>query len=255
MLRRSALFACAMFAFLAAACSDDDGAADSTAETPSGTPTVVAASPADLASYRFSVDVRMLPTVLDVSEAPAGLALDQFLSIKIEGERQNPDREHAFTTADLVFLKVNTETITIGDRRWLREDNRPWMEGGSSPLEAYAALGFRPSILFAEDENRYDDLARSLNEYPWEEDEIHGMPARRFVLDNAAFHELFLGPNTVLPTQIHATLSAEIWLDRALGTPVRLTVTGVDDAGEEILQLEIELWDFDSGGIKIEPPA
>ena len=197
----------------------------------------------------------MLPTVLDVSEAPPGMQLDQFLSISIEGEWQNPDREHAFTSADLVFLQVNTETIAIGDRRWLREGNRPWIEGGSSPLEAYAALGFRPSALFANDGNRYDELARALNEYPWEEEEIRGAPARRFTLDDAAFKELFLGPNTVLPAEINATLSADIWLDSELGTPVRMTVVGVDETGQEVVRLHMELWDFDAGDIEIEPPA
>lgn len=254
MLRRGAVVACSMLALFAVACSSDDGAPTPTA-TPPATDTVVAASPADLASYRFSVEVRMLPTVLDVSEAPAGLLLDQFLTITIEGEWQNPDREHAFTTADLVFLQVSTETVSIGDRRWLREDNRPWVEGGSSPLEAYAALGFRPSILFAEDEGRYDELARALNEYPWEEEDVRDAPARRFTLDDVAFHELFLGPNTVLPAEINATLSADIWLDRDLGTPVRMTVVGVDEAGKEILRLHMELWDFDAGDIEIEPPA
>ena len=254
MLRRGAILVSAVLALVATACSADDGA-PTPMETPTATESVVAASPAELASYRFSVQVRMLPTVLDVSEAPAGLVLDQFLTISIEGERQNPDREHAFTTADLVFLQVSTETISIGNRSWLREGNRPWIEGGSSPLEAYAALGFRPSILFAEDENRYDELARALNTYPWDEDEVRGAPARRFTLDDTAFQELFLGPNTVLPQEINATLSAEIWLDRDLGTPVRMTVVGVDEAGKEVVRLHMELWDFDAGDIEIEPPA
>ena len=254
MLRRGAILVGAMLALLAAACSADDGAPTPT-ETPPATETVVASSPADLASYRFSVEVRMLPTVLDVSEAPPGMQLDQFLSISLEGEWLNPDRERAITMADLVFLQVSTETISIGDRRRLREGNRPWVEGGSSPLEAYAALGFRPSVLFANDGNRYDELARGLNEYPWEEEEIRGAPARRFTLDDAAFTELFLGPNTVLPAEINATLSADIWLDSELGTPVRMTVVGVDEAGEEVVRLHMELWDFDSGDIAIEPPA
>jgi hypothetical protein len=253
MIRRSALPALSALMLLLIACSGDD--APAATPTESATSGIVASSPADLASYRFSVDLRMLPRALDVSEAPAGLSLDQQLSIMIEGERQNPDREHAFTTADLVFLQVSTETIAIGEQKWLREGNRPWVEGGSSPLEAYAALGFRPSILFAEDEGRYDDLALALEQYEWDEDVIRGAPTRRFALDHAAFTELFLGEGSVLPAQINATLSAVIWLDREIGTPVRMIVNGIDEAGVEILALTIELWDFDATDIDIQPPA
>ena len=237
---------------LAVACSGDDAPQATPTET--ATPGILASSPADLASYRFSVNLRMLSTALDVSEARAGLPLDQQLSIMIEGERQNPDREHAFTTADLVFLQVMTETISIGEQRWLRERNRPWLEGGSSPLEAYAALGFRPSVLFADDEGRYDELALALDEYEWDEELIRGAPTRRFTLDDAAFTELFLGERSLLPKQTNATLSAVFWLDREIGTPVRMTVSGTDEAGEEIVVLTIELWDFDATDIDIQPP-
>jgi len=257
MLRRGALIGLTLLVALAIACSGsegDDGTNEPTApESPAAS--VTASSPADLASYRFSVDLKMLPSVLDVSEAPAGLSLDRQLSIVIEGERQNPDRERAFTTADLVFLQVQTETISIGDQRWIREGNRPWVEGGSSPLESYAALGFRPSVLFAEDEGRYDELALALNAYPWEEEDIRGAPTRRFTLDDAQFSELFLGEGSVLPAQVNAELSATIWLDRDLGTPVRMIVIGTDDAGMQALELTIDLWDFDATDLEIEPPA
>ncbi len=256
MIRRIALLGLSALLLFAVACSGDDGDSEAaTTPTEDATVSIAASSPAQLASYRFSVDLKMLPTVLDVSEAPAGLGLDQQLSIVVEGERQNPDREHAFTTADLVFLQVSTETISIGEQRWLREGNRPWVEGDSSPLESYAALGFRPSVLFAEDEGRYQELALALEEYEWEEDEVRGAPTRRFTLDDAAFSELFLGEGSVLPTEIKATLSAVIWLDREIGTPVRMTVNGTDDAGEEILALTIDLWDFDATDIEVEPPA
>lgn len=249
------VIASAMFIF--GGCSGD-GEGDSTApptETPTPTETLPAASPADLDSYRYAVTVTMLPTVLDTSEAPDGLPLDQPIRIEMEGERVNPDREHVRTSADLSFIAVETETVTIGERRWVREGTRSWQEGGSSALEAFAGMDFRPSTLFADDAGQYNEVAARLQEYDWVEDDRDGIPTRRFTLDQEAFYDLFQSTGRVLPAEVDATLTAEIWLERDSGTPVGLLVVGTDESGEEVLRLDLRLWDLDSSEIEVEPPA
>lgn len=233
---------------------DEDGPTAVPTETPTPTETLTAASPADLTSYRYSVNVSLLPSILDVSEAPEGLPLDTPIRIVIDGERVNPDREHATTSADMGFLQVATETIVVGDRRWLREGNGSWKEGAASGLESFAGLDFRPSVLFADDEGQYDAVARELEGYDWVEDEVAGVPARRFTLSQDEFFALFQ-QNQVLPVEVDATLTAEIWLARDLGTPVQLRVVGTNEAGEEVVRLELALRDLNAEDITVEPPA
>ncbi len=236
---------------------DDAGDAGGTAEpteTPTPTLAITAASPADLTSYRYTVTVSMLPSILDTSEAPAGLPLDQEIRLAIQGERVNPDREHAVTSADLGFLQVDSETIVIGDRRWLREGSGAWKEGASSGLESFAGLDFRPSVLFVDDAGQYDEVARRLNDYEWVEEDLFGIPTRHFTLDQQAFLELFQGEADVIPVAVDATLSAEIWLERDIGTPVRLLVSGVDSAGDEVVRLELDLMDLNAEDIQVEAP-
>lgn len=233
---------------------DDEGSSTAEAtETPTPTETLEAASPADLTSYRYSVDVSLLLSILDTSEAPEGLPLDAPVRITIDGERVNPDREHASTTADLGFLQVETETIVVGDRRWLREGNGAWKEGAASGLESFAGLDFRPSVLFADDEGQYDAVAQQLEEYEWVEEDVDGIPARRFTLDEDEFFRLFQQDN-VLPVEVDATLTADIWLARDLGTPVRLLVVGTDEAGDEVVRLELSLRDLNAEDIAVEAP-
>ena len=242
---------------VAVGCSGSDDAADATVEpteTPTPTQAITAASPADLASYRYTLTVSILPSLLDTSEAPAGLPLDQEIHLAIQGERVNPDREHAVTSADLGFLQVSTETVVIGDRRWIREANGAWTEGAGTALESFAGLDFRPSALFADDAGQYDEVARRLNDYEWVEEDLFGVPTRHFTLDQQAFLDLFQGENDVLPVELDATLSAEIWLERDLGTPVSLRVVGVDSSGAEVVHLELDLMDLNSEDIKVEAP-
>lgn len=234
---------------------DDEGVstADAT-ETPTPVEEVAAASPADLTSYRYSVDVSLLPSILDVSEAPDGLPLDSPIRIVIDGERVNPDRERATTTADMGFLQVETETILVGQQRWLREGDGGWKEGAASGLESFAGLDFRPSVLFADDEGQYDIVARELEGYDSVEEDVEGIPTRRFTLDEDEFFRLFQQDN-VLPIEVDATLTADIWLARDLGTPVRLLVVGTDDAGGEVVRLELALRDLNAEDIAVEAPS
>jgi len=234
---------------------DDEAASTAEpTETPTPSETLTAASPADLTSYRYSVNVSLLPSILDVSEAPEGLPLDSPIRITIDGERVNPDREHATTTADMGFLQVRTESIVVGEQRWLREGNGSWKEGAASGLESFAGLDFRPSVLFADDEGQYDLVARQLEDYEWVEEEVEGIPTRRFTLDEDEFFALFQQDH-VLPLEVDANLTADIWLARELGTPVRLLVVGTSDAGDEVVRLELALRDLNAEDIAVEAPS
>lgn len=258
MRRRSAFLAVAAFLaalpFLLVACGDNDGE-DEASQTLPPTETLVTSSPADLASYRFEIDVWIMPSVLDTSEAPSGLSLDKPITLTIDGERLNPDREHAHTTANLNFLQIETESIAVGDRMWIREGSRPWEEGGSSILATYVGADFRPSVLFADDVGQYDLIAEQLRSYPSTEESLEGVPTRRFTLDQEAFYKLFQSDGVVLPTELNATLSAEIWVEQERGVPLRLEVVGVDEASDEVIRLAVRLFDLDTDDIQIEPPA
>ncbi|MGE3960727.1 MAG: hypothetical protein AB7F65_03495 [Dehalococcoidia bacterium] len=237
------------------ACGGDgsDATAEPT-ETPTPTQVIQAASPADLASYRYDLTVSILTSLLDTSQAPSGLPLDGEIRLAVQGERVNPDREHSVASADLGFLQVNTEAIVIGERRWLREPDGTWREGATSPLEAFAGLDFRPSVLFADDAGQYDEIARRLNEYEWVEEDLFGIPTRHFTLDEDAFISLFESEEDILPMELDATLTAEIWLERDLGTPVQLRVVGVDADGAEVIRLDLGLRDLNAEDIAVTPP-
>lgn len=237
-----------------AACGGDDDPAAAPEETPTPGETVVASSPSSLQSYRYTVEIRAMPSVLDTSEAPDGLELDREIRLSVQGERVNPDSERVHTVADLGFIQIQTETVRIGDRRWLREGTRPWDEGDTSALDVYAATDYRPAAIFAEDDGRYEELARALEGYPWTEEDVRGVPARRFDLDEQAFHDLFQARGA-LPIAATGSVTASIWLERDRGVPVRLHVVGVDDTGEEIARIEVELFDLDAEEIEVEPPV
>lgn len=257
MRRGSSLVLVVTVGLLLAACTgpSDDATGTTLAEkTPTPTAQIVARSPHDLHSYRYTVSVSLVPTVLDISEAPSGLPLDETINIDIEGERVNPDREHAISSVDVGFLQLQTEWIEVSGRRWTRRENGTWSEGGAPGVGALTGLDFRPASVFLDDSGQYDEVARHLEVYPWERETLSGREARHFTLTQDEFQDLFQGQNQIVPSDVGATLAAEIWLDSATGTPVRLLVTGTDTEGVEVLRLEMELRDLDSEEITVEPP-
>ena len=88
-----------------------------------------------------------------------------------------------------------------------------------------------------------------------EDNEFGGFGAEiAATIGQQAFLDLFQGENDVLPVEVDATLSAEIWLERDLGTPVSLRVVGVDSSGAEVVRLELDLMDLNSEDITVEAP-
>lgn len=253
---RLAVLAASLAGLIAVGCAgDEEEAPASPTGTAAPTEMLAAASPADLASYRYSVDVSLLPSILDTTEAPANLPLDGPVRVVIDGERVNPGRERTRTSADMGFLQIETETIVIDGQRWIREADGTWKEGAASGLESFAGLDFRPSVLFADDEGQYAEVARQLEDYDSVEEDVSGTPTRRFTLDQDEFFRLFQEQGNVLPTEVDATLTADIWLERDLGTPVQLRVVGTDASGEEVVRLELTLSDLNAEEITVEPPA
>lgn len=258
MLRRPRAVAVAgLFALVGlagAGCGGGDPEATSTAEA-SPTLTVTATSPADLASYRYRVDISLTAAALDTTQAPSGLPMDRPLTIEMSGERINPDREQTTTTADLGFIRVETESVWIGTTRWIREGDRPWKEGGVSALETFAAVDFRPAALYVDDQGQYDTMARRLQDLPWADEDLDGVPVRHFTLDADAFVEIFLVGSNLDPSNLTANLVGEVWLERDRGTPVRTLIVGTDAGGAEVFRLEMRLFDLDTDDIVIEAPA
>lgn len=227
--------------------------------TPEPTPTtappqlIAAASPQELQSYRYSVSLLLLPAALP--ETPSDWPADQQLRVAVQGEWTQPDRERSTSSVDLgIGAAIETESIRVGDQHWIRIGNGPWRESSRSDLESTAGLDFSPSVLFADDAAAYEMVAQRLSEHPWTEETVKGIATRRFTFTEAEFNEIFAGEEELLPIEVDAEISAEMWLSVEFGTPVSVILRGHSRAGEEILLLQLDLWDMNARDIAIEPP-
>jgi hypothetical protein len=244
-------------AVLGAACRSDEPDATPTPEptpTAEATPDMLVASPHSLQSYRYAVTVTALLGALGGSDAPAGLPLDQPAVITVEGERINPDRERSTASIDLGFLSVSIETVEIGSQRWVREGSRPWTETAGGGVDILGGFDFRPAAIFADEPAEYEALAERLAAYPSSEASVDGVPARHYVFTEDEFFEVFQGQGEIVPADVEAALAAEVWLSERYGVPIRLIVTGTDEAGAEVIRLEMHLSDLDDASISIEAP-
>ncbi len=228
-------------------------AATATAES---TPQFAAQSPQDLQSYRYRVNVTVAAEALDDSEAPTGLDLDGNLTLGLEGAVVNPDREHTSTAIDIGFLTLSTETVRVGDQEWTRAGQGAWSASTSGEgAEALFDADFSPASIFTTSADfDYEALTARLEEHGWKDEEVNGVRARHYSFTEEEFYSTFETDEAVLPADIDATFTADIWLAEDLGVPVRMLIVGVDGAGTEILRLEMDVTDINSQ-IAIDPPV
>ncbi|MDA1010438.1 MAG: hypothetical protein DWG80_05705 [Chloroflexi bacterium] len=243
----------AIAAGLLAGCSDSDAPADTDASTtPTAAPVVLVASPSSLASYRYEVTVTALLGALS-AEAPEALST-QTATITVEGSRLNPDREQSRSLVEIGPLSVEVETIRIGEQQWVREGTRPWTESVGGGMDVLGGADFRPAALFAEDPAEYVALGERLAGYPSSEVMLEGIPARHFTFTEEEFFAVFQNQGDIVPPSVDATLSAEVWLSRELGTPIRLVVVGTATDESEVIRLEMDILDLNDPAIEVEPP-
>ncbi len=173
----------------------------------------------------------------------------------IEGRRVNPDREHSQSTVEIGPLVVNVETIQIGDQQWVREGTRPWAESAGGAMEILGGTDFRPATLFAEDPAEYAALGERLAQHPSSSVMLDGHATLHFTFTQQEFFDIFQGQADIVPPDVDAILSAEVWLSEASGVPVRLLVVGESTDGTEVLRLELNLTDLNDSTIEVEPPV
>lgn len=214
-----------------------------------------AQSPESLDAYRYDVTVTLAAAALDTSQAPAGLPLDGDFRIEMTGEVVNPGRERSETSIDLGFLAIATETIRIDGQEWTRQSGGTW-EAGTSAGGADALIGtnFSPASIFTTDADfSYDELTARLETHSWLDEDVEGIATRHYTFTQEEFYEVFATDQRVLPEDIDATFSTDIWISKEFGVPVKLVIIGTASDGTEVMRLEMLLTDL-NGEIAIEPP-
>ncbi len=267
----SALLALAV---VAAACGDDDdegSAADAEAGAPTSTATAQAQAPpptlapaAALKSFRYEMTMELSGSAASGgSGLPSGVSLD--LKIEMSGAVISPDREQSKLTADLGFLKLDMETIRIGDRVWTRQSGGEWQEETAGLGELGLDFSLSPVDLLGADETGggFETLRSVLGGLGGTNETVNGVDAVRYDLTSEQFTQAF--PSGGLPGELSEgtpedtleDMKVQLWIARDTGIPVRLIMeasTGDgDDEGK--MRIELNLTDLNSSEIEIEPPA
>jgi len=235
---------------LAAACGGGDNAS-----TPSG----VSASCDridSLQSYRYSILVKLqAPAFQSQPSASPAAPLGEFAEtltallsdFEITGAHVAPDR----TQAILRFQEDEVELRAIGDRRWERFGTS-WEEQQSPSPD----IGFlTPSVVCSD---IVQEIAAGLDESSGQEEDVNGVPADRYALDEADLSRLpellGAGPGTELPERFRV----DVWLARDGSWPVKLDISAEDkdEQGNPLsMKLYMEFRDVNDSGISIEEPA
>ncbi len=235
---------------LALACGGGDDAAEATPAP--------FASPADMESFRYEV----VAEISGDGPADGGFSLSLDISITASGAVIVPDRQQSHIVADLGFLKLDIESIQIGDRSWTREPGGDW---SSEANEAFGGLGdfdLSPTSLFGDASSDADlEILRALLErLDGQREEMNGVKAIGYTLNAEQFAESFgaLAQGDGLPgLDGEGDLTVEVWIAVASGFPVRLIVEGtsVEEGAEGDFRLELNITDINSDDIEIEPPV
>lgn len=235
---------------LALACSGGDDAADATPAP--------LASPAEMQSFRYEV-------VAEISGGDAvdgGLSLSLDIVISASGAVIAPDRQQSRIVADLGFLKLDIESIQIGDTSWTREPGGDWSSEADAGLGGLGDFDLSPTSLFGDDtgDEEMAVLQELLLTLDGTRETVNGVQAIGYTLDAEQFAESFgeLAQGDALPgLDDDGDLTVEIWVAVASGFPVRLIIAGtsVEEGAEGEFHLELNITDINSSDITIEPPV
>ncbi len=234
---------------LALACSGGDDAADATPAP--------LASPADMQSFRYEV-------VAEISGGGAvdgGLSLSLDIVISASGAVIAPDQQQSRIVADLGFLKLDIESIQIGDTSWTREPGGDWSSEADAGLGGLGDFDLSPTSLFGDDTDDTDlsVLQGVLDTLDGRREAVNGVAAIGYTLNAEQFAESFgaLAEGEGIPgLDGEGDMSVEVWIAVASGFPVRLIIDGtsVEEGAESEFHLELNITDINSDDIKIEPP-
>ena len=267
----SALLALAV---VAGACGDDDdegvaasaegGAQTSTPAAKAPPPTL--APPAALKSFRYEMTMELSGSAASGgSGLPSGVSIDLDLKMEMSGAVISPDREQSTLKVDFGFLKLDVETIRIGDRVWTRQSGDEWQEETADLGELGLDFSVSPVDLLGADETGggFETLRSVLGALDGENDRVNGIDAVRYELTSEQFTQAF--PSGGLPGGLSEgapdgaleEMLVQVWIARDSGIPVRLVIeASAGDGGDEgEMRLELNLSELNSSEIEIEPPA
>jgi hypothetical protein len=228
-------------------------------ETPPPDPTPVVTAYDALTSYRYEVSMLIATDAFGVDDLP-DLGLDDMnMELRVQGTRINPDREHAQIVANLgSFISVEVESITIGDQQWTREPGGAWRRTSATlPGGIPGDLDVRPGAIFGHADWDQDEIARlqSLFEaYPYELDELRGIPARHYHFTAEEFAEFFEGSDLFTSDDDALDVSFQLWVSEEHGVPVAMVILGTTAEGVEALRFHLEMFDLDDPSLSVEPP-
>ena len=220
-------------------------AAATAAVTPEEGAAEVTSGPAEafakLESYRVNMRLIMEGAT---AEAPGALSLD------LEGAFVAPDRSQIHVSARLDDLKLEEESITVGEQTWVKTGDN-WVEGEPE----FQLSDLSPGSLLEELGPEQLRLLKPSKET------VNGVDSLRYSIDRADVETLrslgaLFGQDGGLEN-LPEEFNVGLWLAEDGGWPVRVTMTarGAMDGGEEMsLDFSMDITDVNDPDIKVEPP-
>ncbi len=231
-------------------CGGGDGAEVAAGE-------VELASADELTAFRYEM-VMELSAGSGSGSGGGGLSMDLNFTMEFAGAVIPPDREQSTIKADLGFVKIEMETIRVGDRSWTREPGGDWEDAAAAggdmlPLD----LSISPLDLLGGSE--FTSLQVLFFSVSGATESVNGVSAVRYELTAEQFAQAFPSDDAgdALPTGELEGMTVALWITRDSGIPVRLIIEGTttEEDGGGSVRIELNLTDLNSSSIEIEPPA
>ncbi len=258
--RVALLLALATLATAVVACAASE--APATAETPRPGPSERFQAVRTLDSYRFTVTVRADGKVMDQSEAPPGLDLDdESVEIDLEGRWVSPGQEYSSVAFTFGVLESSQETVRIGERIWTRVEGGAWRE--QAPLtdpENFIGqdVPLTPDSLFGrEDPDILERLTADLQARPHTLEVVDGRQTQHWSLDEVWFDNYvddFKDLLSGIPRDQGLLLDIDLWSDIETGVGTRLRVIGSLPGKPDILELDLRIFDINDAEVVVEEP-
>lgn len=235
------LLAASLFAACGGGDEEEEAATDKMPEAAAEVTLPPAEAFAKLESYR--IDLRF--TLEGAADEGMGL-----LAVDLEGAFVAPDRSQVRVSARLDELELEEESITIGDRTWVKIDES-WVEGEAQ----FELEDLSPASLLAELNPEQLRLLKPSKET------VNGVKSLRYSIGRGDIDALrslgaLLGDDEALE-DLPEEFNIDLWLAEDGGWPVRVTMTarGAIDEGDEIsLDFSLDVTDVNDLDIEIEPP-
>lgn len=256
---RGALALTSVAAIALAGCGSANVDSTPTAAIPAGTADRFN-TPATLQSYRYVVDIAATTDLVDMSQAPPGLDLeDAELHILIEGERLNPDREYTHAVTTFGYLSVERETIVIGTRLWSRQANNAWRERATvnGPEDFIGQdVALSPSVILGTDDPEYlQELTDRMATQPFVAEAVNGRQTHHWTLTQREIKWIQGDFNTVPGLLTPEAVTVDVWVDTETGVAVRVLVTAASTEDPNAFRLTMDLYDLNDDSIQIVEPA